>query len=122
LVIQAERSQGETVAGLQVLGTLRTPKLAFFSESDPGMTQAEVTKFLLTGIAPSGNDEDARPSLSVGTYIAPKIYLEYGSGVDAIGDDSNSVRLRYDLTKRVEIQTETSGSGQGLDIFYTFER
>jgi translocation and assembly module TamB len=122
LVIQAEREQGQTVAGVRVLGTLRDPKLAFFSESDPGMTQAEVTKFLLTGIAPTGNDEDARPSLAVGTYIAPKLYLEYGSGVDVLGEEGNSVRLRYDLSKRVEVQTETGGGGQGIDLFYTFER
>jgi translocation and assembly module TamB len=118
LVIQAEREGGATVAGVQVLGTLRDPKLAFFSETDPGMTQAEITKFLLTGIAPSSNDQVDGAGLAVGTYIAPKLFLEYGSG---LGDQSNSVRLRYDLTDRIELQTET-GDSQGADIFYSFER
>jgi translocation and assembly module TamB len=118
LLLQAERAGGSTSAGVRVLGTLRDPKLAFFSESDPGMTQAEVTKFLLTGVAPSRDDQGPTAGLAVGTYIAPKIFLEYESG---LGDQPNKVRMRYDLTKRVEVQTETGGS-QGGDIFFTFER
>jgi translocation and assembly module TamB len=99
------------------LGTLREPKLTFFSGTDPGMTQAQITKFLLTGIAPGGSGE-SDTGLAVGTYIAPKIFLEYETG---LGDQANSVRLRYDLTDHVEIQTETGGN-QGADIFYSFER
>ncbi|NCC26828.1 MAG: translocation/assembly module TamB [Gammaproteobacteria bacterium] len=118
LLIQAERDGGATVAGVQVLGTLRDPKLAFFSETDPGMTQAEVMKFLLTGVAPSASGDAANAGLAVGTYIAPKIFVEYESG---IGNESGGVRMRYDLTDRIEIQTETGGN-QGADIFYTFER
>ena len=118
LVIQAERDGGATVAGVQVLGTLREPKLAFFSETDPGMTQAEVMKFLLTGVAPSASGDAANAGLAVGTYIAPKIFVEYESG---IGNESGGVRMRYDLTDRIELQTETGGN-QGADIFYTIER
>ncbi|NCA71298.1 MAG: translocation/assembly module TamB, partial [Sphingobacteriia bacterium] len=118
LLLQAERDGGSTSAGVRVLGTLRDPKLAFFSESDPGMTQAEITKFLLTGVAPSRDGQAQTAGLAVGTYIAPKIYLEYESG---LGGESNKVRLRYDLTNRIELQTET-GESQGGDIFFTFER
>jgi translocation and assembly module TamB len=118
LLIQAERDGGATVAGIRVLGTLLDPKLAFFSETDPGMTQADVMKFLLTGVAPSANGGAVNPGLAVGTYIAPKVFLEYESG---LGDEANSVRLRYDLTDRIEVQTETGGN-QGGDIFFTFER
>ena len=119
LLLQAEREGGSTSAGVRVLGTLRDPKLAFFSESDPGMTQAEITKFLLTGIAPRRDEGGVNPGLAVGTYIAPKIFLEYESG---LGDQANKVRLRYDLTNRIELQTETGGGSQGADIFFTFER
>lgn len=118
LVIQAQRDGGATVAGVQVLGTLRDPKLAFFSETNPNMTQAEVMKFLVTGIAPSAGNDSVNPGLAVGTYIAPKLFLEYDTG---LGAQSNSVRLRYDLTNRIEVQTETGGN-QGADIFFTFER
>ena len=83
------------------------------------MTQAEITKFLLTGIAPRRDEGGVNPGLAVGTYIAPKIFLEYESG---LGDQANKVRLRYDLTNRIELQTETGGGSQGADIFFTFER
>ncbi len=50
--------------------------------------------------------------------MAPKIYMEYVSG---IGDSKDSVKLRYDLSHSIELQTET-GDTPGGDIFYKFER
>lgn len=117
LLLQAEREGGDTTAGVRVLGTLRNPKLAFFSESDPGMTQAEITKYLMTGIPPSANDRSDQAGLAVGTYIAPKIYMEYESG---LGDEDNKVRLRYDLSRHIELQTET-GENPGADIYFKFD-
>ncbi len=101
-----------------MLGTLRNPKLAFFSDSDPDMTQAEITTYLVTGVPPkrAGGSEDR--SLSLGTYVRPKLYMEYEAG---LGDQKDKVKLRYDLTHRIEVQTET-GESQGGDIFYKFER
>ncbi|MBN2886211.1 MAG: translocation/assembly module TamB domain-containing protein [Chromatiaceae bacterium] len=118
LLLQAQREGGDTTAGVRVLGTLRDPKLAFFSESDPGMSSAEITKYLLTGMAPGDKDQMGETGLAVGTYLAPRIYMEYESG---LGDESNRVRLRYDLSPHIEIQTET-GDSQGADIFFTIER
>jgi translocation and assembly module TamB len=57
-------------------------------------------------------------SLLVGTYLSPKLYAQY---VTSIQTKSNRLRLRYDLTPRVEIQTET-GDAHGLDVFYKIER
>ncbi|MCK7578580.1 MAG: translocation/assembly module TamB domain-containing protein [Chromatiales bacterium] len=117
LLLQAEREGGDTTAGVRVVGTLRNPKMTFFSDSDPGLTQADITKYLMTGIPPSSNDRNDQAGLAVGTYIAPKIYMEYESG---LGDAANKVKLRYDLSKHIELQTET-GSRQGADIFFKFE-
>ena len=117
LLLQAEREGGDTTAGVRVVGTLRNPKMTFFSDSDPGLTQADITKYLMTGIPPSANDRTDQAGLAVGTYIAPKIYMEYESG---LGDESNKVKLRYDLSKHIELQTET-GESQGADIFFKFE-
>jgi translocation and assembly module TamB len=118
LLLQAQREGGDTTAGVQVLGTLRNPKLAFFSDSDPDMTQAEITTYLVTGVPPrrDGGSEDR--SLSLGTYVRPKLYMEYETG---LGDQQDKVKLRYDLTRRIEVQTET-GESQGGDIFFKFER
>jgi len=117
LLLQAERQGGDTTAGVRVLGTLRNPKLAFFSESDPDMTSAEITKYLMTGIPPSNNDRASNAGLAVGTYVAPKIYMEYES---ALGDEASKVKLRYDLSRHIELQTET-GDSQGADIYFKFE-
>ena len=118
LLLLAQRESGNLSAGVRVVGTLRNSKLAFFSESDPGMNQAEITKYLLTGIAPRADGGQGGQALSVGTYVAPKLYMEYESGT---GDSKNAVRLRYDLSRSIELQTE-SGDTPGGDIFYKFER
>ncbi|MGQ9831371.1 MAG: translocation/assembly module TamB domain-containing protein [Thermochromatium sp.] len=116
LLLQAERQGGDTTAGVRVVGTLRDPKLTFFSDSDPDLTQADITKYLMTGIPPASSDR-TQAGLAIGTYITPKIYLEYESG---LGDAANTLKLRYDLSRHIELQTET-GSRQGADIFFTFE-
>lgn len=119
LVLKAVRQGGDLTAGVQVLGTLRSPKLAFFSDTDPNMSQAEITKYLVTGIPPrrDGDMADDR-ALSVGTYVAPKLFVEYENN---LGGQSDRVKLRYDLNNRVELQTETGGGAQGGDIFFKFE-
>lgn len=118
LLLEAQREGGDTTAGVRVLGTLRDPKLAFFSESDPDMTQADITKYLLTGVPPRRDAGTEDRALSLGTYVRPKLYMEYETG---LGDQKDKVKLRYDLTRRIELQTET-GEGQGGDIFFKFER
>jgi translocation and assembly module TamB len=117
IILNAQREGGDITAGVRVLGTLRNPKLAFFSESDPNMTQSEITSYLVTGIPPKrGASADDR-SISVGTYIAPKLFMEYDS---SLGDKSDSIKMRYDLTESIQVQSET-GDAQGVDIFYKFE-
>lgn len=117
LLLTVKREGGDTTAGLQVSGTAKNPKLSFFSDSDPDMSQAEISRYLLTGMPPrrSGTENN---SLSVGTYIAPKLFMEYET---SLGDEKDKVKLRYDLTNHIELQTE-SGEAQGADIFFTFER
>ena len=64
----------------------------------------------------SGDEQDR--SLSVGTYVAPKLFVEYDY---SLGDEPDKVKLRYDLNNWVELQTET-GENQGADVFFKFER
>ena len=117
LILNAVRDGGDVTAGVRVLGTIKNPKLAFFSESDPNLTQSEITTYLVTGVPPkrdAGKDEQA---LSVGTYVAPKLFMEYES---SLGDQADKVKMRYELTNSIELQTET-GDSQGGDIFFKFE-
>ena len=117
LLLQAQREGGDVTAGIRVLGTIKRPKMAFFSDSDPDMNQSDIINYLVTGNPPK-KDSDSSRSLSVGTYVAPKLFMEYES---SLGDEADKIKLRYDLTKSIELQTET-GDSQGADIFYKFER
>lgn len=118
LLLQAQREGTETTAGVRVHGTLRNPKLAFFSDSDPELTPSEISTYLVTGVPPRNDSGSQDRSLSFGTYVKPKLYMEYETG---LGDQKDKVKLRYDLTRRIELQTET-GESQGGDIFFKFER
>ena len=57
-------------------------------------------------------------SVVAGTYLSPRLYVQY---VNDLATSETKLRLRYDLTKRLQIQTE-SGTSQGVDLFYTIER
>ncbi|MEA3273880.1 MAG: translocation/assembly module TamB domain-containing protein [Pseudomonadota bacterium] len=119
MVLTAQREGGDITAGLRVFGTIRNPKMTFFSASDPGMTQAEVSNYLITGIPPKRGQEDPTDqALSVGRYVAPKLFMEYDY---SLGDQADKIKLRYDLNDWIELQTET-GDSQGGDIFFKIER
>ncbi len=60
----------------------------------------------------------AEASVVAGTWLSPRLYVQY---VNELGTGETLLRLRHDLTRRIQIQTET-GRAQGVDIFYTFER
>ena len=116
LVLTAKREGGDMTAGIRVFGTLKDPKLTFFSDTDPGMTQSEITNYLITGIPPGGNRGEG--GLSLGTYVAPKLFMEYEN---SLGSAQDKVRLRYEYNNWMEFQTET-GESQGADVFFKFER
>ena len=52
LLLTAQRDGGDITAGVRVVGTIKKPKLTFFSESDPDMSQSEITSYLVTGVPP----------------------------------------------------------------------
>jgi translocation and assembly module TamB len=118
MVLTAQREGGDVTAGLRVFGTIKNPKMTFFSATDPGMSQSEVTTYLLTGIPPKrSGSSDSDQALSLGTYVAPKLFAEYEN---SLGDEADKVKLRYDLNDWIELQTET-GESQGGDIFFKIE-
>jgi len=57
-------------------------------------------------------------ALFIGKYLSPKLYLSYGIG---LFEPVNTVRIRYDLTRRLQVQTEY-GLESGGDVFYIIER
>jgi translocation and assembly module TamB len=57
-------------------------------------------------------------SVVAGTYLSPRLYVQF---VNDLVTRETILRLRYDLTDRIQIQTE-SGRSPGADIFYIMER
>jgi len=57
-------------------------------------------------------------ALHMGTYLSPRLYVQY---ITELTTSSNTVRLRYDLTDKLQVETE-AGSVQGVDLFYTIEK
>ena len=55
--------------------------------------------------------------LTVGKYLTPKLYLSYGR---ALFSGGNLFRLRYDVSKHWQVETQT-GTESGGDIFFTVE-
>jgi translocation and assembly module TamB len=59
----------------------------------------------------------SRSIVTVGKYLAPNLYISYGR---SLFTDSNLFRVRYDLSKHWQVQTE-SGNESGADIFYKID-
>jgi translocation and assembly module TamB len=70
----------------------------------------------LDELSVSGTGDKA--ALTVGQYVTPQLYLQYVSGLRS---QVNRLRMRYDVTRWLQLQTET-GDQQGADIFYILER
>lgn len=68
------------------------------------------------GISSEGSVEET--ALVVGKYLSPRLYISYGVG---LFDGSTVLRMRYELTKRLMLETET-GTQSGVDLRYTLER
>ena len=67
------------------------------------------------GSGPWGGTQST--ALFLGRYLTPKIYVQYGMG---LFQNAYVFRLRYDLTQRWKVQTET-GEYSGGDILYQWE-
>lgn len=66
------------------------------------------------------SDTVSNTSFVVGKYISPSLYLSYSLGLLGV---SNIFRVRYLLSRRWAIQTETSDSGDyGVDLLYNIDK
>jgi translocation and assembly module TamB len=58
-------------------------------------------------------------SLLIGKYLTPSLYISYGVGLfKAV----NTFKLRYRLSKRLNLETATSSDHSSADLIYTLER
>ena len=66
----------------------------------------------------SAETDDEGSALVVGKYLGAGLYVSYGVG---LFDTVNTVRLRYQVNRRLSLEAE-SGEEASTDLFYTFER
>ena len=55
--------------------------------------------------------------LTVGKYLTPELYVSYGR---SLFTGANLLRLRYDVFRRLQVETQT-GSESGVDVYYKIE-
>jgi translocation and assembly module TamB len=56
--------------------------------------------------------------LTVGKYLTPQLYISYGK---SLFTGSNLFRLRYDIFKNWQVETQTGSGESGADIYYKLE-
>ncbi len=63
-----------------------------------------------------GGAETSR--LVLGHYLSPRLYVRYAVG---IFEQANVLQVRYDLSRHLQLQTETGAEAAGADLFYKIE-
>lgn len=74
--------------------------------------------FGLDEVSVGGDNGMGSAALTLGKYLSPRLYVNYSVG---LLDAANRLQMRYQLNKRLLLQTET-GTATGGDILYTLER
>ncbi len=67
----------------------------------------------------NSNGDAVETSLVLGKYLTPRLYVSYAAG---LANTLNVFRMRYELSKRWLLQTESSTRESGGDILYSIER
>jgi translocation and assembly module TamB len=95
---------------------LSTLEMQTVGGATPGtMGYREVTVTPPPGISPAKAPSAVSQSLlTVGKYLTPELYVSYGR---SLFTGANLFRLRYDLFKHLQVETQT-GSESGVDVYY----
>lgn len=124
---RASRKSGDVTAGVRVTGRLKSPEISVFSV--PSMPESEAMSYLLFGRVVRetsfGADQLTQPGAGTetefgfGTYLSPRVYVNY---VTSVLNPTSVLRVRFQLTDRWELHTESASTHQGADAVYTIER
>ena len=112
-IYQDKSSNNVKAAGVQITGRAQNPHLRFFS--DPMMENAQILSYIVTG---SGLNTEQK-SLSLGTYLTPKLYVSAGL---SLFDQSKVFNLRYELSRKWGVEANVGDLDSGVDISYTIGR
>ena len=84
----------------------------------PGRSGYKPIPVAPAGVAPARKAADiSQTMLTVGKYLTPQLYFSYGRSLFTGG---NLFRLRYDIFKQWQIETQT-GSESGVDLYYKID-
>ena len=122
---RASKRSGDTTVGVNVQGRLKAPQITVFST--PYLPESQAMSLLLFGKVSQGystglgsaSDESAGAGVDLGNLLSPGYYVDYLIGALNPG---SVMRIRYELTKNIEIRAESSSTYQAGDIIYSFER
>ena len=112
-------SQGQASALQdQIMSRLGISTLEIQSRDSSGLMGYRQITATPTGAARAKTPDSASQAmLTVGTYLVPKLYFSYGRSFTTGG---NLFRLRYDLSKRWQIETQT-GSASSVDLYFKID-
>jgi translocation and assembly module TamB len=71
------------------------------------------------GIQTAPGESSSTASFVIGKYLSPSLYVSYGIG---LFESVSTLNLRYTISDRWTISTESSSEGSGGDIVYSIER
>ena len=161
LDIEARRKIETVEVGLNVRGTLQSPRLSFFSE--PSMPQGQIVAYLVVGKPldeMQGGDRSTvssatdalksqgggflasrlgrrlgleevgvenkidsagtkNTSLVLGKFLSPRLFISYGI---SLSESINTLKLRYTISDRFVLKTESAGKSDSADVEFTLER
>ncbi len=90
---------------------------------DIGVTERIKSTFGLEKLtletSPNLEQEELDTALVLGKYLTPRLYISYAAG---LANTLNVFRVRYELSKRWMLQTETSSRESGGDLLFNIER
>jgi len=112
-------SRGESVSLQErIKDRLGLSTLEIQSGETPGRTGYKPIQATPPGIAPVNPESGvSQTMLTVGKYLTPRLYFSYGRSLFTGG---NLFRLRYDIFKQWQVETQT-GSESGVDLFYKID-
>ena len=83
-----------------------------------GLTDSVGDKLKLTEFSISGSSKEDM-AMTLGSYLSPSLFIGYTFG---LYEADSQFQLNYRLSKRWNLEMETSTEATGGDIFYSFER
>jgi translocation and assembly module TamB len=114
IVLGKPVSQASGEEGKALLGAALASQ---FQGSGDSLTQKIANQFGLDEASISSKGGVTDSELVVGKYLSPELYISYGVG---LFDARTVLRIRYQLSKRLTLETET-GMQSGVDLRYSFE-